>query len=56
MKVQEKVERTLLTSPFCRFFALFSSKYDITDTILQDNDKMTMQYLRSLLFNWFETL
>ena len=41
------------TSPFCRFSASFSIKYD---AILQDNEKMKAQYLRSLLFDLFETL
>ena len=44
------------TLPFCRISASFSIKYDITDTILQDNEKMKVQYLRSLLFDLFETL
>ena len=44
------------TSPFCRFSAAFSIKYDVTDAILQDNEKMKVQYLRSLLFDLFETL
>ena len=44
------------TSPFCRFSASFSIKYHITDAILQDNEKMKVQYLRSLLFDLFETL
>ena len=44
------------TSPFCRFSASFSIKYDVTDAILQDNEKMKLQYLRSLLFDLFETL
>ena len=44
------------TSPFCRFSASFSIKYDVTDAILQDNEKMKAQYLRSLLFDLFETL
>ena len=43
-------------SPFCRFSAPFSIKYDVTDAILQDNEKMKLQYLRSLLFDLFETL
>ena len=43
-------------SPFCRFSASFSIKYDVTDAILQDNEKMKVQYLRSLLFGLFETL
>ena len=30
--------------------------YDVTDAILQDNEKMKLQYLRSLLFDMFETL
>ena len=44
------------TSPFCRFSASFSIKYDVTDAILEDNEKMKVQYLRSLLFDLFETL
>ena len=43
-------------SPFCRFSASLSIKYDVTDAILQDNEKMKVQYLRSLLFDLFETL
>ena len=42
--------------PFCRFSASFSLNYDVTDGILQDNEKMKAQYLRSLLFDLFETL
>ena len=44
------------TSPFCRFSASFSIKYDVTDAILQDNEKMKVHYFRSLLFDLFETL
>ena len=44
------------TSPFCRFSASFSVKYDVADAILQDNEKMKVQYLRSLLFDLFEIL
>ena len=44
------------TSPFCRFSTSFSTKYDVTDAILQDNEKMKVQYLKSLLFDLFETL
>ena len=44
------------TSPFCRFSASLSIKYDVTDAILQDNEKIKVQYLRSLLFDLFETL
>ena len=44
------------TSPFCRFSASFSIKYDVTDAILQENEKIKVQYLRSLLFDLFETL
>ena len=44
------------SSPFCRFLASFSIKYDITDAILQDNEKMKVQYLRRLLLDLFETL
>ena len=39
------------TSPFCRFSASFSLKYDVTDAMLQYNEKMKVQYLRSLLFD-----
>ena len=34
----------------------FSSKYDVTDTIQQNNEKMQMQYLSSLLFDLSEIL
>ena len=34
----------------------FSLKYDVTDAILQDIDKMKVQYLRSLLSDLFEIL
>ena len=44
------------TSPFCRFSVSFSIKYDVTDAMLQDNEKLKVQYLRSLLFDLFETL
>ena len=44
------------TSPFCRFSASFSIKYDVTDAMLQDNEKLKVQYLRSLLYDLFETL
>ena len=43
------------TSPFCRFSASFSIKYDITDATLQNNEKMKVKYLKSLLFDLFET-
>ena len=43
-------------SPFCRLSASLSLKYDVTDAILQDNEKMKVQHLRSLLFDLFETL
>ena len=44
------------TSPFCRFSASFSIKHDVTDAILQDNEKMKVQCLRTILFDLFETL
>ena len=44
------------TPPFCRFSNSLSIKYDVTDAILQDNEKLKVQYLRSLLFDLFETL
>ena len=43
-------------SPFCRFLASFSLKYDVTDAMLQDIGKMKVQYLMSLLFDLFEIL
>ena len=43
-------------SPFCRFSASLSLKYDVTDAILQDNEKVKVKYLSSLLFDLFETL
>ena len=44
------------TSPFCRFSVSFPFKYDVIDAMLQDNEKIKVQYLRSLLFDLFETL
>ena len=44
------------TSPFCRFLASLSLKYDVTDAILQDIEKMKVQYPMSLLFGLFEIL
>ena len=44
------------TSPFCRFLATFSIKYDVTDALLRDIEKMKVRYLRSLLFDLFEIL
>ena len=44
------------TSPFCKISGSFSLKYDVTDAMLQDNEKMKVQYLKSLLFDLFETL
>ena len=35
-------------SPFCRFLASFSLKYDVIDAILEDIKKKRVQYLRSL--------
>ena len=34
--------------------ASFSHKYDVIDAILQENEKIKVQYLRILLFNLFE--
>ena len=39
-----------------RCSASFSVKYDVTDAILQDNKEMKVQYLKSFLFDSFETL
>ena len=41
---------------YCRLSASFSLKYDVTDAMLQDNEKMKAQYLRNLLFDLFATL
>ena len=38
------------------FQPLFPLKYDVTDAMLQDNEKMKVQYSTSLLFDLFETL
>ena len=38
---------------FVGFHPNFHFKYDITDAILQDNEEMKVQYLRSLLFDIF---
>ena len=44
-------------SPSCWFSASFSRKYvDITDAIWQDNEIMKVQYLSSVLFDFFEIL
>ena len=37
--------------PFRRFSASFSLKCDVADVILQGNEEMKVQYLRSLLFD-----
>ena len=41
---------------FVGFQPPFSIKYDVTDAIQQENEKIKVQYLRSLLFDLFETL
>ena len=43
-------------SPFCRFLASIPLKYDATDAMLQDIEKMEVQYVVSLLFDLFEIL
>ena len=42
--------------PFCRFLASFSLKYDVTEAMPQDIEKMKVQYLMSLLFDLLEIL
>ena len=42
--------------PFCRYLASIPLKYNITDAMLQDIEKMKVQYLMSLLFDLFEIL
>ena len=44
------------TLPFCRFSASFLLTYDVTDAMLQDIEKMKVQYLMSLLFDLFQIL
>ena len=41
---------------FVGFPVSFLHKYDVTDIIQQNNEKMKVQYLSSLLFNLFEIL
>ena len=53
MKEHEKCKRTSHHRPQCGSFLI---KYDVTDATRQDNEKMKVQYLRSLLFDLFETL
>ena len=48
--------RAIWTSPFCRFLASFSLKYDVTDAMLQGSGKMKVQYLMSVLFDLFKIL
>ena len=43
-------------SPFCRFLASFSLKYDVTDAMLQYIEKIKVQYLMSLFFDLLEIL
>ena len=44
------------TSPFCGLLASFLLKYDVTDAMLEDIEKMKVQYLMNLLFDLFEIL
>ena len=39
-----------------QIFSLFSIKYDVTDAMLQNIEKMKEQYLISLLFDLFAIL
>ena len=48
--------RNLGKMDIARFSASLLIKYDVTDAILQGNEKMKVQYLRSLLFDLFEIL
>ena len=43
-------------SPFRIFLASFLLKYDVTDAIRKDIEKIKVQYLRSLLFDLFKIL
>ena len=43
-------------SPFCRFLASIPFKYDVTHAMLQDIEKMKVQYLINLWFDLFEIL
>ena len=53
LKVMNLKRRIL---PVYRFSASFPHRYDVTDAIRQDNEKMKVKYLRSLLFLLFEIL
>ena len=48
--------RAIWTSPFGRFLASFSLRYDVTDAMLQGIGKMKVQCLIRLLFDLFEIL
>ena len=41
---------------FVGFQSLFLRKYDVTDAVRQDDEKLKVQYLRSLSFDSFEVL
>ena len=43
-------------SPFCTFLASIPLKNYVTDVMLQDIEKMKVQYLMNLLFDLFEIL
>ena len=55
-KVSNLTNLSNLTSPFYTFLVSFSIKYDVTDAIPQDIEKMKVQYFRSVLFDLFEIL
>ena len=54
--LQSQEFEVIWTSPFCRFLASIPLKYDVTDAMLQDIEKMKVQYVMSLLFDLFEIL
>ena len=47
---------SIMDVAICRFLAYFSLKYDVTDAMLQDIEKVKVEYLKNLLFDLFKTL
>ena len=45
-----------MASPFCRFSVSIPLKYHVTDAMLQNIEKIKVQYLMNLLFDLFEIL
>ena len=54
IQIREFEQRSM--SLFFRFLVSFSLKYDTTDAILQEKEKIKVQYLRSIEFDLFDIL